>query len=69
MSALEIIAQIKELPTLEQVKVARFMAENGGLLTSSPISIGMKEDGLPVIQVPGGAITSQLVHELACRTP
>jgi len=69
MSASEIIAQIKELPANEQVRVARFIAENGGSLTRHKFSIGTEGDGLPVIRANGGSITSQLVHELESQTP
>jgi len=69
MSATEIIAQIKELPAIEQVKVAKFIAESGGSLAGSSFSIGMEGDGLPVIHAQGGTITSQLVHEIESRTP
>jgi hypothetical protein len=69
MSASEIIAQIKELPANEQARVARFIAENGGLLTCHIFSVGTEGDGLPVIRANGGSITSQLVHELESQTP
>ena len=69
MSALEIIEQIKELPATEQVRVATFMAENGGSMTRHKFSIGTEGDGLPVIRAAGGSITSQRVHELESQTP
>lgn len=69
MSALEIIEQIKELPANEQVRVARFIAENGSSLTRHKFSVGTESDGLPVIRANGGSITSQLVHELESQTP
>jgi len=69
MSAREIIDQIKELAASEQVRVARFIAENGGSLTHHTFSVGTEGDGLPVIRANGGSITSQLVHELESRTP
>ena len=69
MSALEIIEQIKELPATEQVRVARFIAENGGSMSRHKFSVGTEGDGLPVIRANGGSITSQLVHELESQTP
>jgi hypothetical protein len=69
MSAVEIIEQIKELPANEQVRVARFIAENGGSMTGHKFSVGTEGDGLPVIIAHGGSITSQLVHELESQTP
>ena len=61
MSAFEIIEQIKELPANEQVRVARFIAENGSSMTCHGFSVGTEGDGLPVIRANGGTITSQLV--------
>ena len=69
MSAFEIIEQIKELPANEQLRVARFIAENGNSMTRRRFSIGRESDGLPVIRANGGSITSQLVHEIESRTP
>jgi hypothetical protein len=69
MSAFEIIEQIKELPANEQVRVAKFIAENGSSLARRKFSVGMEGDGLPVIRATGGSITSQLVHEIESRTP
>lgn len=69
MSAFEIIEQIKELPANEQMRVAKFIAENGSSLTSRKYSVGTEGDGLPVIRANGGSITSQLVHEIESRTP
>ncbi len=69
MNASEIIEQIKELPANEQVRVAKFIAESGGLMTRHKFSVGTEGDGLPVIHANGGSITSQLVHELESRTP
>jgi hypothetical protein len=69
MSAFEIIEQIKELPANEQVRVAKFIAENGSSITSRKFSVGTESDGLPVIHANGGSITSQLVHEIESRTP
>jgi hypothetical protein len=69
MSAFEIIEQIKELPADEQVRVARFIAENGGSMTHHKFSFGTEDDGLPVIHATGGTLTSQLVHELESQTP
>jgi hypothetical protein len=69
MSAFEIIEQIKELPANEQVRVAKFIAENGSSMTSRKFSVGTEGDGLPVIRANGGSITSQLVHEIESRTP
>jgi len=69
MSASEIIEQIKELSANEQVRVARFIAENGGSMTRHQFSVGTEGDGLPVIRANGGSITSQLVHELESQTP
>ena len=69
MSAFEIIEQIKELPANEQVRVANFIAENGSSLMRHKFSVGTEGDGLPVIRAQGGAITSQLVHEIESRTP
>ena len=69
MSASEIIEQIKELSANEQVRVARFIAENGGSMTHHQFSVGTEGDGLPVIRANGGSITSQLVHELESQTP
>ena len=69
MSALEIIEQIKELPANEQARVAKFIAENRGSMTCNKFSVGTEADGLPVIRAQGGAITSQLVHEIESRTP
>ena len=68
MSAFEIIEQIKELPADEQVRVAKFIAENRRLMTTRHrFSIGTEGDGLPVIRANGGSITSQLVHEIENR--
>jgi hypothetical protein len=67
MSAIEIIEEIKELPANEQVRVAKFIAENGSLITSRRFSVGTEGDGLPVIRANGGSITSQLVHEIENR--
>ena len=69
MSAREIIEQIKALPANEQVRVVRFIAENGSSLTSREFSVGTEGDGLPVIRANGGSITSQLIHEIESRTP
>jgi uncharacterized protein (UPF0128 family) len=69
MSAVEIIEQIKELPSNEQVRVAKFIAENGGSIMRHQFSIGTEDDGLPVIRAHGRTITSQLVHEIEGRTP
>ena len=69
MSAFEIIEQIKELPAHKQVRVARFIAENGGSMSRHKFSAGTEGDGLPVIRANGGSITSQLVHEIESRTP
>ena len=69
MSAVEIIEQIKGLPASEQAQIARFIAENGISSTPPRFSIGVADDGLPVIHATGGNITSQLVHELESRTP
>ena len=69
MSAFEIIEQIKELPANEQVRIAKFIAEKGGLMTRREFSVGTEGDGLPVIHANGGSITSQLVHEIESRTP
>ena len=69
MSAAEVIEQIKELPANEQLRVAKFIAENGNSLTPRKISVGTEGDGLPVIRANGGSITSQLVHEIESRTP
>ena len=69
MSASEIIERIKELPATEQVRVARFIAENGSSMTPHKFSLGTEGDGLPVIRANGGSITSQLVHEIESRTP
>jgi len=62
MSAFEIIEQIKGLPANEQVRVARFIAENGSSMTLLRFSVGTEDDGLPVIRANGGSITSKLVH-------
>jgi hypothetical protein len=69
MSVSEIIEQIRELPANEQVRVARFIAENGSLMTRHQVSIGTAGDGLPVIRANGGRVTSQLVHEIESLTP
>jgi hypothetical protein len=69
MSAFEIIEQIKELPANEQVRIAKFIAENGSSMTRRKFSVGTESDGLPVIRANGGTLTSQLVHELESRTP
>jgi hypothetical protein len=69
MSVFEIIEQIKELPANEQVRVAKFIAENGSLMTRREFSVGTEGDGLPVIHANGESITSQLVHEIESRTP
>ena len=67
MSAFEIIEQIKELPAKEQLRVARFIAENGGLMTCHEFCVGTEGDGLPVIRANEGTITSQLVREIENR--
>jgi len=64
MSASEIIEQIKELPAHEQLRIAKFVAENGSSMTGREFSVGTEGDGLPVIRANGGTITSQLVHEI-----
>jgi hypothetical protein len=69
MSAFEIIEQIKELPANEQVRIAKFIAENGSSMTRRKFSVGTESDGLPVIRANCGTLTSQLVHELESRTP
>jgi hypothetical protein len=69
MSAAEVIEQIKELPANERAQVARFVAENGSLLSHHKFSIATEADGLPVIRANGGTITSQLVHEIESLTP
>jgi hypothetical protein len=69
MSAFEIIEQIKKLPAHEQVRVAKFIAENGSAMTRHNFSVGTEGDGLPVIRAHGGTITSQLVHEIESLTP
>ena len=69
MSASEIIEHIKELPVHEQVRVAKFIAENGSSMPGHKFSIGTEPDGLPVIRAGRGIITSQLVHEIESRTP
>jgi hypothetical protein len=68
MSAVEIIEQIKELPANEQVRVAQFVAKNGSSMACHQFSVGTESDGLPVMRANGGAITSQLVHEIESRT-
>jgi hypothetical protein len=68
MSAVEVIEQIKELPANERAQVARFVAENGNFVHRK-FSIVTEADGLPVIRSNGGAITSQLIHEIESRTP
>jgi hypothetical protein len=57
------------LPSNEQVRVAKFIAENGGSIMRHQFSIGTEDDGLPVIRAHGRTITSQLVHEIEGRTP
>lgn len=69
MSAFETIEQIKELPVVEQVRVAQFIAENGSSMTCRQFSVSTEGNGLPVIRAHGGIITSQLVHEIESRTP
>ena len=69
MSAFEIIEQIKELPANEQARIAKFIAENGGLMTRCKFSVGTEGDGLPVIRANGGIISSQLVHDIESRMP
>lgn len=69
MSAFEVIEQIKELPPREREQVARFIVENTGATQPRRFSVGTAGDGLPVIHVDDGIITSQLVHELESRTP
>ncbi len=69
MSAAEVIEQIKELPANEQVRVAKFIAENGNSTAHRIFSVGTEADGLPVIRANGGTITSQVVHEIESRTP
>jgi hypothetical protein len=69
MSAIEIIEQIKQLPANEQVRVAKFIAENGNSMTRHDVSVATEADGLPVIRANGGSLTSQLVHEIESRTP
>jgi len=69
MSAFEIIEHIKELPANEQMRVARFIAENRNSMTHHKFSVGTEGDVLPVIRANGGSITSQLVHEIESRTP
>ena len=69
MSASEIIEQIKGLPVNEQIRVAKFIAENDSSTTCHEFTIGTGGDGLPVIRANGGTITSQLVHEIESRTP
>ena len=69
MSAAEVIERIKELPADERARVARFVAESGGLSSERRFAISTEADGLPVIRARGGALTSQLVHELESRTP
>jgi hypothetical protein len=49
--------------------VAKFIAENGSSMRCHQFSVGTGSDGLPVIRAQGGAITSQLVHEIESRTP
>jgi hypothetical protein len=68
MSAFEIIEQFKVLPANEQVRVAKFIAENATAISSPQFAVGEEEDGLPVIRGNGGMITSQLVHEIESRT-
>jgi hypothetical protein len=51
------------------VRIAKFIAENGGSMTRRKFSVGTEGDGLPVIRANGGTLTSQLVHELESRTP
>ena len=62
MSALEIIAQIKELSASEQARVAMFIAENSGSMTRDEFSIGTESDGLPVIRANCGT------HHFAARS-
>ncbi len=69
MSATEVIEQIKALPADELVQVARFIAENSELPARRNFSVATATDGLPVIRVNGGTITSRLVHEIESRTP
>ena len=69
MSALEIIEQILELPANEQMRIAKFIAENGGSMTHDKFSVGTEGDGLPVIRANAGPITSRQVHEIESRTP
>jgi len=69
MSAFEIIEQIKALPANEQMRIAKFITENGSLTTHREFSVVTEGDGLPVIRANGGTITSQLVHEIESRTP
>jgi uncharacterized protein (UPF0128 family) len=67
--AFAIIEQIKELPANEQVRVEKFIAENGGSIMRHQFSIGAEEDGLPVIRANDRTIFSQFVHEIEGRTP
>jgi hypothetical protein len=69
MSAIEIIEQIKGLPTHERVEVAKYIAEHGGSAPRHQYSVEMEGDGLPVIRANSGTIPSQLVHEIESRTP
>jgi hypothetical protein len=69
MSAAEIIEQIKELPASEQAQIARFIAENGGLMAGHKFSMSTEADGLPVIRGHDGVITAQLVHDIESRLP
>ncbi len=69
MSAVEIIEQIKDLSPAERQQIARFVSEIGTTTARQNVSITIGSDGLPVISVSGGKITSQLVHEIESRTP
>ena len=68
MSVLEIIEQIKKLPADEQAQIIRFIAQIGISPVPSKYSIGLAEDGLPVIHAAGGSIASKRVHELESST-
>lgn len=69
MSAQEVIDEIKHLPPTERGQVTRFVVENDSSLPSSKCTVTVADDGLPVIRVNGGVITSRLVRELESLTP
>ena len=53
----------------ERERVVKFIAENGASLLHHTFAVLTATDGLPLIRVNGGKITSDFVREIEGSTP